>query len=193
MSYRGSGSYWAKHLKKHGNDVTTLWYELFVEKDTLVEYAIRFSTENDIVNSDEWTNLIPESGLEGAPKGHTSWNKGKKHTPEHIKKAADAQRGVKKPPVSEERKSKQRAKMKGCLGRIPSDDELRKRSESRKALHLDLSGEKNSFFGKHHSDSTKELLRKANTGKKLTPESIAKREATKLRNKLAKQSSSPSR
>ena len=190
--YRGSGTFWKNHLKAHGNDVTTTWCQLFTSKDALVEHAIKFSSENDIVNSAEWANLIPETGLEGATKGHKSWNKGKHHTPEHIEKAAAAQRGVKKPPVSDERKEKQRAKMIGRPGRIPTEDELLRRSASRKELHLDLAGEKNPFFNKHHSDKTKETLRNLNLGKKLSPETIAKREATKLRNRLAKNSSSPS-
>jgi hypothetical protein len=41
------------------------------------------------------------------------WNKGKKHTPEHIEKVAASHRGKKKPPRSEETKKSQSEKMKG--------------------------------------------------------------------------------
>jgi hypothetical protein len=35
----------------------------FVYKQELVEYALKFSVENNIVNSKEWLNLKEENGL----------------------------------------------------------------------------------------------------------------------------------
>ena len=70
-SYSGSGKYWKKHLKSHGNDVTTLWAQLFNTLEELTEYAVNFSRTNNIVESDEWANLIPENGVDGAPYGNT--------------------------------------------------------------------------------------------------------------------------
>ena len=69
VTYSGSGIYWTRHLSKHGVDVTTVWCELFTDKEKLVEYAMQFSIENNIVESKEWANLIPESGLDGFTKG----------------------------------------------------------------------------------------------------------------------------
>lgn len=37
--YKGSGIYWTRHLNKHGNDVTTIWCQLFNSKIELVEFA----------------------------------------------------------------------------------------------------------------------------------------------------------
>lgn len=37
--YRGSGVHWKRHIKKHGNDVSTLWFCLFVEKEECVKFA----------------------------------------------------------------------------------------------------------------------------------------------------------
>ena len=91
--YRGSGKYWKDHIRKHGNDVKTIWCELFDNKEILTEYAMKFSKENNIVESDEWANLILENGIDGnvpgnkasaelrqklsqAHKGQVPWNKG---------------------------------------------------------------------------------------------------------------------
>ncbi len=69
-SYKGSGKHWLRHIKKHGYDVTT---EIFAQYDNdnllLIEEALKFSKENDIVKSKEWANLKEENGLDGAPKG----------------------------------------------------------------------------------------------------------------------------
>ena len=67
--YHGSGSYWKKHLKKHGNDVTMKIFKVCSlnenDKDYVKPIALKFSEENDIVNSTEWANLTFENGLDG--------------------------------------------------------------------------------------------------------------------------------
>jgi len=67
--YPGSGVYWSRHLAKHGNNVTTLWCQLFTDKEQLVDYAMAFSIANQIIESVEWANLIDESGLDGFSVG----------------------------------------------------------------------------------------------------------------------------
>jgi len=65
-SYAGSGKYWLAHINKHGkNHVETLWYCLFYDKDDCVSFAQHFSKQHDIVNSDDWANLMVENGLNG--------------------------------------------------------------------------------------------------------------------------------
>jgi hypothetical protein len=69
--YQGSGSYWKKHCKKHGKEhVITLWISDLYTDTSIVDVALHFSIENEIVNSKEWANLILENGLDGAPAGH---------------------------------------------------------------------------------------------------------------------------
>jgi len=61
-TYKGSGKYWKRHIEKHGYDVTT---QILLETDDPLElsnYAKIYSTENDVVGSKEWANLIIESG-----------------------------------------------------------------------------------------------------------------------------------
>lgn len=65
-TYRGSGTYWLRHINKYGYDVTTEIlgeYELY--SSDLVDDAINFSINNNIVESKEWANLEIENGLNG--------------------------------------------------------------------------------------------------------------------------------
>ena len=64
-SYNGSGTYWKRHLKKHGSKVQTIWTKLFDSQQELTEFALKFSEEHDITESNEWANLRPEDGLDG--------------------------------------------------------------------------------------------------------------------------------
>ena len=62
--YKGSGTYWLKHIKKHGYDVTTELVGVF-NTDDVRDYAVKFSIDNNIVESKEWANLEIETGLDG--------------------------------------------------------------------------------------------------------------------------------
>jgi hypothetical protein len=62
--YPGSGSHWLNHIKKHGpKHVVTEWYCLFLEEKECTEFALNFSNQNNIVESTDWANQIPEDGL----------------------------------------------------------------------------------------------------------------------------------
>jgi len=93
--YKGSGTYWRNHLKKHGCDIETIWYKLFKNKNDLIDFAELFSDVFDIVNASvdgkkTWANLVPENGilggqnagmpspLAGIPKEQPCYWKGKK-------------------------------------------------------------------------------------------------------------------
>lgn len=65
FSYLGSGTYWKKHLHKHGNDIKTEIVAVFEDKQKASDFALTFSETYDIVNSNEWANLIPENGING--------------------------------------------------------------------------------------------------------------------------------
>ncbi len=63
--YKGSGPHWKRYLKKYGNNVKTIVIASFEDDDPRLQtYAETFSTENDIVESKEWANKIPESGIQ---------------------------------------------------------------------------------------------------------------------------------
>ena len=104
LKYQGSGTKWKSHMQYYGKEhVDTIWYQLFEDIDECRNYALKFSEENDIVNSDEWANLIPEDGLwvkletrrkmSEAKLGKESHRKGKNHSDEAKEKNRQAHLG----------------------------------------------------------------------------------------------------
>lgn len=83
FKYKGSGVYWKAHLKKHGDNVTTEVVGEFDSLELATEFAIKFSKENDIINSPLWANLIEENAIDGYTPGHPSfftWTEEKRNT-----------------------------------------------------------------------------------------------------------------
>ena len=66
VSYRGSGTYWINHIKKHGYDVTTEIIGYYRDRDECVKAARKFSRDFMIVESEGWANLIDEYGVGGS-------------------------------------------------------------------------------------------------------------------------------
>ena len=64
--YYGSGTRWKYHISNHGKEhVETLWYCLFLDFETINSFALAFSLENKIVESDVWANLVIEDCVGG--------------------------------------------------------------------------------------------------------------------------------
>lgn len=149
LSYRGSGKYWLRHVKAHGTEhVLTIWSRLFIEKEECVEFAAFFSEEADIVRSEKWANLMPETGLFGGNGG--------------------ANKGIKKPPASLESRAKLSATTKGRVGRSPSLETREKIRSSLKGMVSPKKGRPSNSAGM--------------SGKRQSPESIAKRTETRRLN-----------
>ena len=123
-NYKGSGTYWKSHLKKHGNNVDTEILGFFNE-DEVESVALKFSRDNNIVESKEWANLIEENGNDG---GATST--GKTLSAEHKAKLSAANRGK---TFSAEHKAKIGAAHKG---KTFSDETRAKMSASHKGKPL---------------------------------------------------------
>lgn len=116
-TYNGSGKLWIRHIKKHGKEnIETIWISEPYYDTSIIETAIEFSIENNIVESKEWANLQYENGMDG-------WTPGTKLSEEHKRK-----------------------------------------------ISIGITGNKNGFYGKTHSDATKEFLRQINLGKVVSDE-----------------------
>lgn len=104
--YHGSGVYWKKHLDKHGDDVSIEIYMICSsnpDDDNYVKpIALKFSEENDIVESNDWANFKPENGLDGG----TEWRKGKTLIDLYGEEKAEEIKKKKSIPQSEETKLK---------------------------------------------------------------------------------------
>ena len=66
FSYKGSGTYWKKHLSKHGDDITTEIIEECSTKQELTQKGIYWSKKLNVVASPEFANLVEERG-DGGP------------------------------------------------------------------------------------------------------------------------------
>lgn len=65
-TYLGSGTYWKRHLKEHGDDVTTLVLGTFDNKADLEFFGRYYSKLLNVSSSKEWANLKEEAGDGGA-------------------------------------------------------------------------------------------------------------------------------
>ena len=88
--YKGSGTVWKRHLKKHGNDVSTGIMGVYYDRQRCVEAALDFSRTHNIVASKEWANLVEENAETGAQGGDKHPMFGRPHP----------QKGTKRPEIS---------------------------------------------------------------------------------------------
>jgi hypothetical protein len=151
--YTGSGVYWKRHLKKHGKNYSTEVVAQFSENqiEELKEFAIKFSIENNIVDSREWANITIETGLDShnALRGHRHpmWGKtGKAHqrfgkplSDESKQRMSKAQRGR---VITLEARRKISEKLKGCV--VPEQT----REKIRNSCLNKNKGELNGNYGK---------------------------------------------
>ncbi len=63
--YSGSGVYWKKHLKKHGNNVITKCLFVTDNEKEFRKVAKKYSLDYNVSNSKEWANLCDEEGQGG--------------------------------------------------------------------------------------------------------------------------------
>lgn len=64
--YTGSGTYWSRHLKKHGYHFSTILLYEDTDYEEFVKICIMYSELYNVANCPKFANLIPESGY-GAP------------------------------------------------------------------------------------------------------------------------------
>lgn len=72
-NYKGSGKHWKNHLKKHGDDISTILIFESNNYDEFKKYALEKSIELGVVHSDEWANLKPEDGTGGDTVSNKRW------------------------------------------------------------------------------------------------------------------------
>lgn len=63
--YKGSGTYWKRHIKKYGNNVDTFCIVYTDDKDYFTQQAKFHSNFFNIIESNEWANLVNEEGQGG--------------------------------------------------------------------------------------------------------------------------------
>ena len=105
--YKGSGTYWTAHIKKHGYDVTTEIIQECASINEIANWGVYYSLLWNVVDSSEWANLKPETGEGGSAggihkhhetklkisatmKGKPAHNKGKKQVHKKHKARSDS-------------------------------------------------------------------------------------------------------
>ena len=135
--YLGSGVYWTKHLEKHGTDISTVWRKLFTNKEELTQYALNFSIKNNIVESKEYANLMPEDGLVGGDTGLTEHgrliisekSKKQRHSDETKQKIREARKNQKDPRIGKTHTEETKQKIREARKlQIITDESNKKRS-----------------------------------------------------------------
>lgn len=64
-SYKGSGTRWTNHIKRHKSHIITCIIGEYETMEELREAGIRYSRELNVVESEEWANLREEDGTGG--------------------------------------------------------------------------------------------------------------------------------
>ena len=71
--YKGSGFYWKRHIKKHDNDVwTNVIFQSELKKD-IKEIGLYYSNLWNVVESEDWANIRPETGDGGDTVSKKKW------------------------------------------------------------------------------------------------------------------------
>jgi hypothetical protein len=165
--YLGSGIRWQSHIKKHGKEqIDTLWYCLYYDRDECTKFALDFSEQQNIVESKEWLNLKAENGLNAGGECSSEVrlkmsesHKGKSQSAEHIAKRQASRKGY---AASAETKAKIRNIRTGTT----------RSAETKAKISFANKGRPGTFTGHTHST-----------------ESIAKRTATRKHNKITQKKS----
>lgn len=142
--YNGSGIHWLNHCKKHGFDIDTIDVFEFDNQEECTKFALEFSKNNCIVESDEWANHVVEDGLGGrGVKG--------KRPPEFGKRLSQLKKG--KPSWHKGRKKPESTcnNMKGRSGAYKKSEEHKQKIRNARALQK----------MKPHSEETKQKIRES--------------------------------
>lgn len=155
-NYKGSGLYWKKHLNKHGKDVTVGVMGFYTDYQRCRNAALKFSQENDIVNSDAWANLVLENGTDGALNGSDNPFYGKSHTPEmteHLRQQKIGKSVNKGAYRSPENRAKISASLKGRKNPAVSQALTGRKLSEETCKKISIAGK-----GRKHSMETKQKL-----------------------------------
>jgi len=146
QKYKGSGTYWKRHLKKHGTNIKTTCLFVTEDEKEFRKVAKQYSIKFDVVNSNEWANLCNEEGQGGNTiidkKVHGEKSKKTWQNPqirEKLLKHLEKQREIYRPLAAKAAKEK--------LTGVPKTEE-HKQNMRGKRPHVNQTGSNNNFAKK---------------------------------------------
>lgn len=127
-SYLGSGTYWKRHLRQHGPDISTEILLASASKDEIKKTGLYFSELWNIVESANWANLMPEAGeIYMNPVTAEKISQTKKGRPAHNKNSKQIHKKHK--PRSDKGLSRASYNYQGNRGPSPLRGRIRPRKE----------------------------------------------------------------
>jgi len=115
--YKGSGTRWYNHIKKHGYDVTTEIIFQSESKEEVAETGRVYSDLWNVVESVNWANLVIESGDGGDTFKHIDYSKiNKTKVSKRIKLLNDSPNNpFRNPEFQKQLQQRMMAKSKPCI------------------------------------------------------------------------------
>lgn len=163
FSYKGSGKRWVKHLKKHGASYYTLSVWGFDSLYLCSEFAMQFSNTNNIVESKDWANLIPENCIRGGVPGTKHTNETKRKISENHKDVSGRNNPNYGKSPSLEVRLKQSARRTGTKATYETKQKMSRSRQNRTITHETGMKISASLKNKPKSDEHKKKLSQATT------------------------------
>jgi len=204
FAYSGSGTYWKRHLKKYGKDIST---EILFETNSLEKLknkGLYYSELYNVVESDEWANLCIETGADGGvigrklsekekqkisktlkgkyvgPKSHMYGRKGKNHPHYGKHHSEEAKRKMRGPRPNQ---AGENNAMFGRKGKNHPKFGTKISEEAKQKVSMARKGKTTWIRGKHHSEETKQKISKASRNR---PPEINKQISSSLKKYYSK-------
>jgi len=198
--YKGSGVYWVRHLKKHGNDHTTEILYTGTDHAELIRWGEHFSLLWDVVKSDQWANLKPESGDGGDMSMVPGWSE-KQAANRYVRNKGEFNHSVESKEKIRAARQHQLIPLHTAVAREKISIALRGKKKppisEETRIKLNMRPQCTSNISRLHSVEAREKSKETkrnnpkpgpNLGKSMTEETKAKIKATKALNKISKTS-----
>jgi len=162
FKYKGSGTYWIRHISVHGNDVKTVILKICRDKNELKKWGLYYSKLWSVSENPDFANLMEENGDGSGNLSKESRDKisrkakGRRHTEETKRKLRESLLGHK---VSEETKQKLK---------------VRERTDCEK------NNMRKARLGKKHDTNTKQKISKSLKGREFSEETKLKMRNSKI-------------
>lgn len=162
--YKGSGTHWKRHIKKHGYDVTTVLLYKTLYKEEIRDLGLYYSEVWNVVESKEFANMVKEEGTGGGIENMKTRFSGKTHTQESKDKISAAGKGRKD---SKETIEKRRKSLTGKKRSQESKNKMREAQKGKKRSQESIDKQKITMTGQKKTEEHRKNISIARRGCKM--------------------------